>query len=188
MAVLTPPKSSGRLFELENEALPPRGTFVAKCVDIKDAYQVERRKYQSDQNEILDITAFLFGFRGPNNTAHRISTREFRISGHPKAGLVKFLTMWLGQTPVTGFNTATLKGASALITIDHQPSTQTPGKVYPVIASISPVPQQIQTAPATVEKSEAGMRAALGAPVAAPASSSPATNTGFEDAGDEIPF
>ncbi len=62
MAVLKQPTMGGSLFELPDE-LPPTGTFIATCLDVRDVFGVERRKYQSEELEVVDLTAFLFGYR-----------------------------------------------------------------------------------------------------------------------------
>lgn len=74
MAVLQQPKSSSSLFELPDE-LPPRGTFVATCIDIRDVFGVERQKFQSQEMEKVDVTAFLFGFRTRDGKPFKVATR-----------------------------------------------------------------------------------------------------------------
>lgn len=140
MAVLTKPASTGvgRMFDLDGEELPIKGTFVATCIDVKDAYGVQRRKFQSEEMETVDLTAFLFGYRDESGKAYKIWTKSMKISGNEKAALYLFLKSWLGQAPSYGLDTATLKGKKALITVDHEISQQ--GREYANIITISPLP------------------------------------------------
>ena len=173
MAILKQPAMTGSLFELGDQ-LPPRGTFLAKCIDVRDVFGVERRKYESQEMEKVDVTAFLFGWRTKDGTPHKIATRAFKISGSEKSGLYAFLKSWLGRAPQYGWDYMELKGKSALVTVDHQPSRTKPGAVYAVIASISPVPDDYGEQPA----------AATPTP---PTSPSPAAAS-VQDAGDPLPF
>jgi hypothetical protein len=175
MAILKQPTASSSIFELRDE-LPPRGTFVAKCIDIRDVFGVERKKYQSEEMEKVDLTGFLFGFRTKDGRPFRIATRAFRISGSEKSGLFNFLKSWLGQAPTYGRDYMEHKGRTALITVDHQPSRSKPGAVYAVIASISPLPEGYTQQPAAPQQPPA--------PAPAP-KTEPAP---VDDAGDEIPF
>jgi hypothetical protein len=180
MAVLKQPTSTSSLFELPDE-LPPRGTFVAKCIDVRDVFNVERKKYQSEEMEKVDLTGFLFGFRSRDGKPFRVATRAMKISGSEKSGLFNFLKSWLGQAPQYGWDYCQMKGRSALITVDHQPSRTKPGAVYAIIATISPLPEGYQEpAPAPTPTA-----APPPAPVPPPA---PPQAAPVEDAGDELPF
>ena len=173
MAPIPQPKTSSSLFELSDE-LPPRGTFVAACIDIKDVFGVERKKFQSEEIEKVDITAFLFGFRTKDGKPFKVATRAMRISGNEKSSLFTFLKSWLGQAPRYGWDYMEMKGKKALITIDHQASHAKPGVVYAAIAVISPVPEgfgETQVSTST-------------APVPPPQNAAPSV----EDAPDELPF
>ena len=182
MAVLKQPTSTGSLFELADQ-LPPRGTFVAKCIDVKDVFNVERKKYQSEEMERVDLTGFCFGFRTKEGAPHKIASRAFRISGNEKSGLFAFLKAWLGRAPQYGWDYCEMKGRSALITVDHQPSRTKPGAVYAVIASISPLPEGYgETAQATPPPVPPP------APAAAQPQPAPAAAVSVEDSGDELPF
>lgn len=170
MAILQQPKSTSSLFELPEE-LPPRGTFVATCIDIRDVFGVERQKYQSQEMEKVDLTAFLFGFRTKDGKPFRVATRAMRISGSEKSGLFNLLKSWLGQAPRYGWDYMEMKGKKALITVDHQPSRTKPGAVYAVIASISPLPEGYGEQPQAPQPTP-------------PAPTSPSV----EDTPDEVPF
>jgi hypothetical protein len=189
VAILKQPTATSSIFELPDE-LPPRGTFVAKCIDIRDVFGVERKKYQSEELEKVDLTGFLFGFRTKDGRPFRIATRAFRISGSEKSGLFNFLKSWLGQAPTYGRDYMEHKGRTALITVDHQPSRTKPGAVYAVIASISPLPEGYSE-PATATPPPSGQSAATpdatAKPAAGEAGPKPAAPS-VEDAGDEIPF
>ena len=184
MAILKQPSSAGSLFEL-GDVLPPRGTYVATCINIRDVFNVERRKFQSEEMEKVDLTAFLFGFRAKDGTAHRIASRSFKISGNEKSGLYQFLKAWLGQAPKYGWDYCELRGAKALVTVDHQPSRTQPGAVFAIIASISPLPEGYgeTTQPTPVAPVPTARPIP---PVAAPVPVSAGTN--IEDAGDDLPF
>ena len=175
MAILTAPKTSSSLFDLPDE-LPPRGTFVATCINVKDVFGVERKKFESEEMEKVDLTGFLFGYRSKEGKPYMVATRALKISASEKSGLFAFLKSWLGRPPQIGWDYCTLKGHKALITVDHQPSRTKPGAVFAVIASISPLPEGFGEQPAP----------AASAPTPAP-TPAPAPVT-VEDAGDPLPF
>ena len=184
MAVLKQPTSTGSLFELGDQ-LPPRGTFVAKCIDVRDVFNVERKKYQSEELERVDLTGFLFGFRSKDGAPHKIASRSFRISGNEKSGLFAFLKAWLGQAPRYGWDYVEMKGKNALITVDHQPSRTKPGAVYAVIASISPLPEGYGETAAPAPAQQPPAPAAAPVPPAQPPA---APGVSVDDSGDDIPF
>ena len=169
MAILTAPKSV-QMFETGD--LAPKGTYIATCVDIKDQFGVERRKFQSDEIEKVDLTGFLFGFRDKAGQPFRVASRSFRISGNEKSSLFAFLKAWLGEPPKMGWDYMELKGRKALITVEHVPSTRNPGQVFSGIASISPVPEGFQ----------------VPAPGQPPPAPTPAPVPSAQDEGDELPF
>ena len=170
MAVLREPAPSlaGSLFELQGET-PPKGTFVASCIDTKDAYGVERKKYQSEQMERVDLTGFLFGLRDKAGKPYKIATRSMRLSGSPKSALYQFLTSWLGEPPAYNMDLSTLKGRKALLTIAHEPSRTRPGVAYARIIGVAPVPEGFETS--------------AGAPPVKPPEPTP-----FDSPQDELPF
>ena len=144
MAVLSVPKSA-QMFETGE--LAPKGTFVATCIDIRDVFGVERKKFQSEEKETVDLTAFLFGLRDKAGNPFRVASRSFKISGNEKSNLFAFLKAWLGEPPKMGWDYLEMKGKKALITVEHIQSTRNPGQVFAGIASISPVPEGFQAAP-----------------------------------------
>lgn len=150
--ILQKPTSNGAydLFDVDNEALPPPGSYAAKIIDIVDRLGVERTRFQSTETEVVDLTAFLFGFRGPDNRPYKLQTRPMKISGHPKAALYKFLTALLGHTPAYGWDYMALKGSTCLLTVAHMTSQN--GNLYAAITAAVPLPAgwsvHPQTAPA----------------------------------------
>lgn len=116
---------------------PPAGTYFAVCVDVVDNYGVERKKYQSEETELVDVTRFVFGVTTKSGQAHKIATREMKITGGPKANLTKFLKAWTGENPKPGMDTEELKGKGAQITVTAEESRN--GKTYNNITGIAPV-------------------------------------------------
>ena len=140
MAILKEPTAS-RVFDT-GDATPPRGTYVATCIDVKDMFGVQRPKFDNpSEMETLDVTAFLFGFRDRAGTPFKIASRTMRISGKENSNLFAFLKSWLGRAPQYGWDYCSLKGTQALITVDHNPSKKFPGRVFADIVSVSPVPE-----------------------------------------------
>lgn len=185
MAILKQPTATGSLFELGDQ-LPPRGTFVATCIQVRDVFNTERKKFQSEELEKVDLTGFLFGFRTRDGAPHRVATRAFKISGSEKSGLYGFLKSWLGQAPKYGWDYCEMKGRKALITVDHQPSRTKPGAVYAVIASVSPLPEgYVESAAPAQPVAPQPVPPPQAAPVAPPPVAAPSV----EDAGDDaLPF
>jgi hypothetical protein len=149
MATLPKPVSAPRgLFpEVPQEPIPPAGTFIATVLDIRDAYGVERKKFDSEEMEKQDVTQFLFGFRDQAWQPHKITSREMKISGSEKSGLFKLLSQILGKAPAYGVDYCALKGQQCLITITHEPKRDGTGS-FPRLLSLSPVPAGMGAAPA----------------------------------------
>ena len=141
------PSLAGSLFELQGDT-PPKGSFVATCIETKDAYGVERKKFQSEQTEKVDLTGFLFGFRDKTGKPFKIASRSMKLSGNPKSALYQFLTSWLGEPPAYNLDLTTLKSRKVLLSIAHEPSRTRPGVSYARIISIAPVPEGFEAAPA----------------------------------------
>ena len=142
MAILQKPATNNALdlFGLGLDNLPPAGTYPAVILDIVDKLGVERTKFQSTETETVDLTSFLFGYRGTDGQKYRIDTRPMKISGHPKAALYKFLTALMGKAPEYGWDYAALKGTQCLITVAHITSPQQ--HVYASITSAVPLPSE----------------------------------------------
>jgi hypothetical protein len=141
MAVIKQPETNG--FDISE--LAPQGTFVATCLGVQDQFGVERPKFENPtEKETLDVTRFLFGFRGQDGRTYRVQTHEFRISGSPKSNLLKFLTAWLGHPPKYGWDYCELKGAGAIVTVGHKPSRDGT-RTFANIVGISPVLDQLRS-------------------------------------------
>ena len=116
---------------------PPAGTYLAVCTDVIDLYGVKRKKYQSEETEDVDVTRFVFGVKTKSGALHKIATREMKISGSPKANLVKFIKSWTGEQPKPNQNTEDFRGKGAQITVVEEAGNN--GKTYRNIGSIAPV-------------------------------------------------
>jgi len=177
MAILKEPTQT-RVFDT-GDATPPRGTFVAKCIDAKDMFNVQRPKFENPaEMERVDLTAFLFGFRDRSGTPFKIASRSMRISSRDNSRLFAFLKSWLGRPPQYGWDYLELRGTEALITVDHMPSRKYPGVTFADIVSIGPVPEGFGT-PATAPT--------VAAPPPSPLPPAPAPAP-VEDVDDPLPF
>ena len=135
MAII--PNISNTRFDIE--ALSPAGTFVATCLDINDQFGVQRPSFENPQvKELRDVTRFLFGFRASDRQLYKVQSFEFRISGSPKANLIKFLTAWLGSPPPNDWDYCELKGQGAFIQVVHKTSADGT-KTFANLSAISPV-------------------------------------------------
>jgi len=140
MAKLPPPGNTGNPFADQiGDDLAPMGTFGASILDIKDAFGVERQKYESTEMETVDLTCFLFGFRDQQGVEHRVASKRMRISGNEKSALFGFLKGLLGKAPEVGYDYCDLKGSRCLITAEHVQRKNGSG-TYAAIASLSPLP------------------------------------------------
>lgn len=152
MAILQDNAGSGKQFHLfdlgENAPTPPKGTFAATIIDIKDEFGVERRKFDNpNETEKVDLTAFLFGFRDRAGSPFKIDSRPMKISGNEKANLMLFLKSLLGETPKMGWDYMELKGRKCLITVEHVLSKDGT-RAFPQIAAVSPLPEGFDAASA----------------------------------------
>ena len=134
MAILTVKTESSSGFTIDE--LAPSGDFVVTCLEIADEFGVTRKKYQSEEEEQIDVTRFLFGFKAQDGRLYKVQTFEMKISGSPKSTLYKFLSSWLGQAPDYGWDYCTLKGQGAVVSIEHVVSQM--GTTYPKITRITP--------------------------------------------------
>lgn len=120
---------------------PPKGTYLAVCLDVVDQYNVERRKYQSEETEVVNLTRFIFGVKTKDGKAFKIASKPMKISGHENSALYAFLSDWTGEPPKAGFDTATLKGKGAQITVTIN---ERDSKTYHDIGTVSPVLEELQ--------------------------------------------
>ena len=159
----------------ESGKTPPKGTFLAICVDVIDEFGVSRQKFNSEETEVVDLTHFKFAFRDPKTgEIYRVTSRKMRISANPKASLFQFLSAWLGEPPRCGWDYSELKGQGAMITITHVPSKKYPGRMFWYISSVSPVPEELKEKLEALKKemSATGNSQPKLAPVADPANKS----------------
>lgn len=145
MAILTAPEGgAGSLLGPRITELAPKGTYLATIVDIIDNFDVVRPKFESPtETEKVNLTVFVFGFKGKDGKLYLVSTGNsplsaMRISGNEKAKLYQFLTQLTGEPPRMGWDYSELTGQSVQITVGHKESKRTPGKFYAVIAAASP--------------------------------------------------
>lgn len=177
MATLNAPVGTSSGFEINEVA--PSGEYVATCLEIADEFGVTRQKYQSEETEQIDVTRFLFGFKGQDDKLYKVQTFEMKISGSPKSTLVKFLTSWLGKAPAYGWDFCEMKGKGSVISVEQVTSQM--GKVYNKITRIQPpksaladytsqvIPVEQFNAPAAVEAPQpvaSATQAQASAPVA----------------------
>jgi hypothetical protein len=124
---------------LSNLGEPPsKGTYLAVCVDVVDEYNVTRRKYESDEMETVNLTRFIFGVKTKDGSLRKIATKPMKISNHENSALSAFLVSWLGEAQKSGFDTATLKGKAAQLTIVES------DKGYMNIGTISDVMDELK--------------------------------------------
>lgn len=155
MAVLEKPMVNSDPFtERVGPGLSAPGTFVAVVEDIVDEFQVERRKFQSEELEKVDLTCFLFQYQDGSGKVNRISSRRMKISGHEQSTLFGFLKSILGRAPRMGWDYLELKGHRCLITVEHLPRRDGQG-VFAAIASLSPLPPGMGSG---VSSAEGGVR------------------------------
>ena len=124
------------------EEMAPKGTFLATCIEVEERYGVERRKFESEETEVVDLTTFYFGFRAKEGGLRIVRSKPMKISGHEKSALVKFVTTWLGEAPKTGFDTTSLFGKGAQLTVTHTIAAN--GKTYANISAIAPVMEGLE--------------------------------------------
>ena len=164
MAILTAKSESSNGFTIEE--LAPAGDYVVTCIDIADEFAVTRRKYQSEEEEVIDVTRFLFGFKAQDGKLYKVQTFEMKISGSPKSTLYKFLSAWLGKAPDYGWDYCSLKGEGAVVSIEHVVSQL--GTTYPKISRISPAKTSLADYSAQIVPIEQFGATPAAAPVSAP--------------------
>ena len=164
MAILTAKAESSNGFPIEE--LAPAGDYVVTCIDIADEFAVSRRKFQSEEMEDIDVTRFLFGFKAQDGKLYKVQTFEMKISGSPKSTLYKFLSAWLGKAPDYGWDYCSLKGAGAVVSIEHVVSQL--GTTYPKISRISPAKTSLADYSAQIVPIEQFGATPAAAPISAP--------------------
>ena len=124
--------------DYDNSTLCPEGEYVAVCNHIEDEFNVERKKFNSDQMELANVTRFSFSVsdRGKEYT---ISTKKMKINGHSNSALTLFLRSWLGYIPDNKkWDYCELKGKKALLSVRHIQSKQNPDMLFSNIMNIMP--------------------------------------------------
>lgn len=140
MAILR--EQNNNASRIKSDELPPKGTVLAVCIDVEDAYGVQRPKFDDPtQMETVDLTWFYFGYRSRAGK-HIIKSKPFKLSLHEKSALFQFLKSWRAEAPKAGFDTETLRGTGAQITVDHGVSMK--GRTFANIIGISPVMEGLE--------------------------------------------
>ncbi|MCL4181131.1 MAG: hypothetical protein KJ072_25725 [Verrucomicrobia bacterium] len=182
MALLQQPTRHRNPFaERIGDALAPVGTFAATVIDIKDEFGVKRTKYQSNEEELVDLACFLFGFRDAQGKPYRVASKQMRISGNEKAALFGFLKNLLGRAPEYGWDYCSLKGHQCQLTVEHVQKRDGSG-VFASIASLSPLLPGVATAPVTPPPTSQPVTPPAPAPVPPPPLAP------VDEADDEHPF
>jgi hypothetical protein len=139
MAILTANSGGGSRSRIISSETPPKGRFIATCIEVHDEIGVERQKFESSETEVVDLTTFYFGYKDREGRPHVVKSKSMKLSLHEKAALVKFIKSWSGKPPGAGFDTQSLKGVGAEIRVERVASMKTPGREYANIADIGPV-------------------------------------------------
>jgi len=165
MAILKQPESTGgggRRIKLEGP--PSRGTYLAVCFEIEERFGVTRKKFESEETEVVDLISFYFGFKQKDGTPGIVRSKPMKITVlHEKSALVQFVRQWLGDAPAAGFDTDTLKGAGAQITVALKMAGN--GKTYANIASIGPVMEGLEKSVPDADKFMQYLEPLAGSPV-----------------------
>ena len=134
MAILKA-QGGGEYRSYKLETLAPKGTFAATCVDCMEHTGVERKKYQSEEVEVLDTTRYLFIIKSEEGP-FLVQSNEMKTSAYKESALAKFISSWTGELPAPGFDTLDMVGEPCQVTVVHKTSAR--GTVYPSI-SIAPL-------------------------------------------------
>lgn len=141
MAILTQSHSGGGDGPITGWAIKtpaPAGQHVAVCLAVKDTLGYECPTYDDPTvTEIKDVTRFLFGLADGS----MVQTYEMKISSNDKSKLFNTLTSWLGHPPVIGFDTESMVGMGATLSIVGKVSRK--GTEYSDVTSITPVMPQL---------------------------------------------
>tara|TARA_R110000796_G_scaffold173868_1_gene290848 strand:- start:34238 stop:35140 length:903 start_codon:yes stop_codon:yes gene_type:complete len=126
------------------EDIAPAGQYLGVCLKIEDSFGVTRTKFNSSEEEVKDVTRFLFGLKDlQSGRCYLVQTFEFTITALPSSNLMKFLTQWLGTPPQIGWDYCELENSGGMFTIAPKESGNTPGKFYAKIVSQAPVMPQM---------------------------------------------
>jgi hypothetical protein len=147
MAILNQNSSTGNAggSRAKNVGTPPKGTFLAVCLGSDEEYGVTRKKFESEETETVDLISFYFGYKLKTGEPFVIRSKRMKLSGHEKSALFQFIAGWLGEKPPANFDTATLEGKAAQITVAHEIAISS-GKTYANLKSASPVIEGMESA------------------------------------------
>jgi hypothetical protein len=145
MATLQAPTSTGGQYGPAITKLAPKGTYLATIVQIIDRFKVERPKFEDPTiMETVDLTIFVFGFRGKDGELYLVKSGDMKISGNEKSKLYGFLQSLTGEPPKYGWDYCELLGSGAQVTITHKESKRNPGKMYALLGAIAPVMEEVK--------------------------------------------
>lgn len=139
MALLTQPPPRSVALELVDGAPAPPGTHAAIVYQVIDEFGVERKKFQSEETELVDLARFIFAARTADGRTVYAATPPMRISGHVKSSLYKFLTSLMGRAPTYGWDYAELQGSGCVIAVEHKPA-KNGSRTYVTVSSVGPLP------------------------------------------------
>jgi hypothetical protein len=144
MAILKQPES-GAGYGPQIKEVAPKGVYLATVVDVIDRFNVERPKFENpSEKEIVDLTVFVFGFKGKDGKLYLVKSGDMKISGNSKSKLYEFLTNLTGEPPVYGVDYCNHIGDGAQITVTHKESKRNPGKFYALLSSVAPVMDEVK--------------------------------------------
>ena len=127
----------GRVSGLDIQQIAPAGQYIGVRLKVIDLFDVERKKFQSEEMEKTDMTRFVFGIVDQQGHQYLLQTFEYKISGANNSNLFKFLTAWLGRPPEMGWDYCEMEGQGAMITTMVEVSSQQ--RQYSKIVGIAPV-------------------------------------------------
>lgn len=121
---------------------PPKGIHIAVCIDVVDEYNVTRKKWQSEETELVNLTWFIFGVKCKDGSFRKVQTNNIgmKISNDERSTLRKVLTSWMGEAPKPGFDTKSLVGKPAQLTLVESVKGD---KTYIDIQTVSEVMEEL---------------------------------------------
>jgi hypothetical protein len=134
------PTSSGGLGALGEP--PPAGTYPGIILEVVDEYGVpwpvyDEKGAKTEKTTPKDVSRFIFGVKTKVGTLHKVATRPMVISGSPKSNMFKFIKSLTGANPVSGMDTADLKGRAAQVTVIDEVANS--GKTYQNLGAVAPI-------------------------------------------------
>ena len=130
------------------ETPAPTGAYIARCLDVDSDDQFRRKKWQSEQIEIIKAVRFLFGVKKGDQT-YLVQTKVYKASGSPKAKLYELMVGWTGSFPGQ-FNPRDMIGQIANINVEQKTSNQ--GTTYGAVMNVAKAPEGMEgLAPSSAE-------------------------------------